>query len=313
MAVAQRLLDRFQPEPFHEMSVGCENCHGPGAEHVAFRQTPQSQHGSDPIVNPAKLDHSKREAVCNQCHLQTAVRLTRHGRSDVDFRPGQELEEIWTMLDTGNQVGKDGPSSAVSHVQQMRASRCYQESDGRMGCTSCHDPHRLPSESEQAAFYRERCLSCHTDSSCSAPLDQRQAAADSCIMCHMPRQKTANIAHLTQSDHRVIRKAEESQKAKADAAVDDETLAFFDGAHLRLGEWERDRALGVGAWLHLSKKGRPRPLELAQFLDGAIQKGPPDGEMLTVLGAMALDANRLDLARSYEDQAKDLPGPRRRH
>lgn len=307
LAVAQRLVDRFQPQPFHEMSVGCENCHGPGAEHVAFRQNPVSDDSADPIVNPAKLDHSKREAVCNQCHLQATVRLTRPGRSDADFRPGQELEEIWTLLDTGDQVGKDGKSSAVSHVQQMRASRCYKESDGRMGCTSCHDPHRLPSESEQAAFYRERCLNCHTDSSCSAPREQRQAAADSCIACHMPRQKTANIAHLTQSDHRVIRKAGESQKVDSDKATDDETLAFFDGTQVRLSEWERDRALGVGAWLHLSKKGRPRPIELAQFLDGVIKKGPPDGEMLTILGAMALDANRLDLARGYEEQAKVLP------
>src|SRR4051812_49581024 len=34
----------------------------------------------------------------------------------------------------------------VNSVEQMQASRCYQESrePKKLGCTSCHDPHRAP-------------------------------------------------------------------------------------------------------------------------------------------------------------------------
>jgi tetratricopeptide (TPR) repeat protein len=82
-----------------------------------------------------------------------------------------------------------------------------------------------------------------------------------------------------------------------------ETLSFFDSSHLRLETWERDRALGLGAWLHLSKSGRAFPLELARRLDRVLGTVPDDGAVLTVLGATALDGDRLDLAQEYYLQA----------
>ena len=40
--------------------------------------------------------------------------------------------------------GDRGQFEAVGHVEQMESSRCFRESQGRLGCISCHDPHRLP-------------------------------------------------------------------------------------------------------------------------------------------------------------------------
>ena len=306
VAARGRSLNRYHSPAFHEMSIGCENCHGPGADHIAMHESGALADAmSDPIVNPARLDHAGRESVCYQCHLQAAARVPRYGRSHLDFRPGDKLEEIWTVLEAGSGLSEDGRTRAVSHVQQMRESRCYQESDGRLGCTSCHDPHRLPDENERVAFYRNRCLACHDDQSCELPREHRTERDNSCIACHMPGRDASNISHVTQTDHRVIRTVDAGSDEELDGGS--ETLSFFAGSHRRLEGWERDRALGIGAWLHLSKTGRPFPPELARRLDRVLETVPDDGAVLTVLGATALDHGRLELARRYYSRALAVP------
>jgi hypothetical protein len=299
-----RSLNAYRRPAFAELSIGCENCHGPGRRHVARHEVDSTARGeADTIVNPARLDPARREAVCNQCHLQAAARIPRYGRNDLDFRPGQNLEEIWTVLDAGSGVTDDGRTRSVSHVQQMRASRCYAESGGRLGCISCHDPHRLPPESERAAFYRERCLACHREASCSLPARQRFAADDSCITCHMPDRKASNITHVTQTDHRVIRRP--GAPVEEEGAGD--SLAFFDRADRRLEAWERDRALGLAAWKHLSKTGRQRPTELIPLLARVLDIAPADGTVLRALGSIAADNQLIDRARAFYERARQVP------
>ncbi len=92
-------LNRFDNPAVHA-AIGCENCHGPGEQHAALHETGESSGDQDdPIVNPARLDSDRRESVCYQCHLEAAARVLRPGRSHLDFRPGQRLDEIWTVFD----------------------------------------------------------------------------------------------------------------------------------------------------------------------------------------------------------------------
>jgi hypothetical protein len=91
----------------------------------------------------------------------------------------------------------------------MRMSKCFIESNGKLGCVSCHDPHRRPAATERVAFFRQRCLNCHAERGCSLPLAERlqQSREDSCMQCHMPR-SDADITHTSISDHRVPRRPE---------------------------------------------------------------------------------------------------------
>ena len=296
----------YETPAFHELSIGCENCHGPGRRHVELRQSdPAAGRDLDSIVNPARLDHARRESICNQCHLPGAARVLRYGRSDFDFRPGDDLEDIWTVIEEGGGVTNGDRTRSVSHVQQMHESRCYSKSAGGLGCSSCHDPHRVPPPTEYAAFYRKKCLHCHADRSCSAPSEQRQARADSCIACHMPTREASNVSHVTQTDHRIVREAgQASDKQPDDNAAG---LSAFNRADLRLNAWERDRALGLAAWKHLSRKGRQRPAELISFLTGVLEKGPKDGTVLIALGSMASENGLVDRARSYYERARRIP------
>lgn len=195
-------------KPFHELSIGCERCHGPGQDHIAFHENSQNKGSKkDPIVNPEKLSPELREAVCYQCHLQGEQRVARYGRSEYDFRPGMHVSDIWiTFLKSGDTSG--GKTNAVSQVEQMHLSKCFVESKGEMGCISCHDAHGSPAPENRVTFYRDRCVSCHQaddQTSCSMPVDKRieKSPKDSCIVCHMPSLDAGDVAHTAQTDHRV--------------------------------------------------------------------------------------------------------------
>lgn len=305
IAPVGRSLNKYDTPAFHEMAIGCENCHGPGATHVARHESGRTSAGSDPIVNPARLNSDERESVCYQCHLIAEVRLPRYGRSELDFRPGQRLSEIWTVLDEGSEVTAEGKTKSVNHVQQMRDSRCFLESDGRLGCISCHDPHRAPAESERITFYRTRCLNCHGEDDCSSPRAERDKQSDSCIACHMPGRESSNISHVTQTDHRIPRMPD-------DPSIDTETtgtkpLVFFNDMDERLPDWERDRAVALAAWVQLNQSGTSLSSETARRLLDVVEKVPDDGTSLNVLGAMAARNGLTDRAVSYYERARKLP------
>ena len=242
VAPAEPWSDRYQQPPFHELSIGCERCHGPGKEHVTFHSA-TSEGKVDPIVNPVTLDAERRESVCYQCHLQGEMVMARYGRSLLDFRPGQRLDDVWVVF-VGHQAGSL-ENSAVSQVEQIRSSTCFSASNGRMGCISCHDPHSSPGVEEKESFYRSRCLNCHEDKGCSLP-EPAQAgppAFGSCTACHMPRLKVGDVAHTALTDHRILREA--ATQIPPSRPVARRHLTVFDEGEQRLPAWEVDRARGL--------------------------------------------------------------------
>ncbi|MFO0890681.1 MAG: cytochrome c3 family protein [Isosphaeraceae bacterium] len=204
--------NRYRPPFFRGHAIGCERCHGPGADHV---RAPDSARG---IVNPADLEPPLREGVCQQCHLQAEARILRAGRWWTDYRPGRPLHEF---IDVYLKTDQDGQNRFIGQVEQMYASRCFRESRGTLGCISCHDPHREPRPEERVRHFRDRCLGCHarddggptsgSQGSDAGPCSlsraerTRQNAADSCIDCHMPRSASRRILHTATTDHTVPR------------------------------------------------------------------------------------------------------------
>lgn len=234
--------DDYFPEPvLLEAEIGCERCHGPGERHVAFHQSPPSSGGMDDIVNPAKLDTVRREAVCDQCHLTGEIRQPRYGRRFGDFRPGDRLDDVWATFVSGAGV-RHGKTKAVNHVLQLRESACFQKSGGRFGCCSCHDPHSMPNPEEKVAYYRARCLSCHADSDCLLPADEQAAtpADNSCVHCHMPALGASDVAHVSQTDHRILARQEALDDAPSSEVSN--SLVLFDAEQTVMPDWEVRRA-----------------------------------------------------------------------
>jgi predicted CXXCH cytochrome family protein len=197
--------NRFREAIFRSQGIGCERCHGPGEWHVQRHQEEKSIPIEDEaIVNPSRLTPALREAVCQQCHLQGLVRISRRGQHMLDFRPGLPLNQFWSIF--VKPAALDQQKKFSSEVEQMHASRCYQAGEGRLGCISCHDPHETPPKEKKASYYRKRCLACHQENSCGlSPGDRRnQSPGDSCTECHMKR-RSSNLAHMASADHRIPR------------------------------------------------------------------------------------------------------------
>jgi Flp pilus assembly protein TadD len=223
-------LNRYEQPIFRGHAIGCERCHGPGELHIA---KPLVVTGKDrTIVNPADLEPGLRDAVCEQCHLNGQRRILRADRRDADFRPGFPFYRFWTVLEPAA-----GPAENrfVGQVEQMHESRCYRASRGRLGCISCHDPHRLPAVREKITYYRNRCLECHADRGCNLTKLVRlgRSPNDDCVACHMPRLRNSDVVHAATTDHRILRRGGEQDRS----LLPDENM---NTSHLRMVNFHRE-------------------------------------------------------------------------
>ena len=179
---------------FPDEGISCERCHGPTGKHLADPR-------AGTIVNPAKLEPGARDSICEQCHLMGVTRVLNPGREFRDFQPGQRLESTFTTYhDVSPTDAPAGAFKVISHVEQLAMSTCARNSQGRLWCGTCHDPHNKPAQPVE--YYRSRCLTCHT-----AKLPAAHPSADSnCIGCHMPRRDAQDGGHTAFTDHRIQRR-----------------------------------------------------------------------------------------------------------
>ncbi|HEX6083926.1 MAG TPA: hypothetical protein VF266_05345 [Thermoanaerobaculia bacterium] len=170
--------------------IGCQRCHGPGAKHVQTKTR-------DSIVNPARLGTKLRNDVCYQCHLQPTVIISgmrKFGRDIHSFRPGQSLDEYAHRIDIDEEDLPRAERFEINHhPYRLEQSKCFTESEGRLSCLTCHDPHRKVTD---AAHYRKACMSCH-----QAP----HRATEDCTSCHMPKRRPQDVVHTVMTDHFIRR------------------------------------------------------------------------------------------------------------
>jgi lipopolysaccharide biosynthesis regulator YciM len=178
-----------------DQSVGCETCHGPGGHHVAAVAAGFADlaiTGSHQ-ASPAAIDQ-----ICAKCHSIHQPEGLDLPRTDPTWLRFQSLTLSW--------------------------SRCYTESGGKLGCVTCHNPHR--NAEAVPALNDAKCLTCHAVDT-PANLAASAAAFDAgrrprssrdepplpaakaicpvnptrgCTECHMPRVWTQSTHSFT-ADH----------------------------------------------------------------------------------------------------------------
>jgi Tfp pilus assembly protein PilF len=170
--------------------IGCQRCHGPGAEHVKTQTR-------DTIVNPVRLGSKLRNDICYECHMQPTVvmpALRRFGRDLYSFRPGQPLADYAMRIDLDEETMPRAERFEINHhPYRLEQSRCFTESEGKLSCLTCHDPHRKVTD---AAHYRKACMSCHATA---------HRASEDCTSCHMPKRRPQDVVHTVMTDHFIRR------------------------------------------------------------------------------------------------------------
>jgi hypothetical protein len=170
---SEGVLDRKLHFDLMRPGVTCENCHGPGSQHLEAIQSRNWKHLH--IFNPGRLEPGDLNDFCGTCHRTTydVLEANAHGILNVRFQP-----------------------------YRLEHSRCYDPTDKRISCVACHDPHvDLVTDLES---YDPKCLACHLRSGEKPTLTRRAAtcprAAKACVGCHMPKLSLPG-SHYKFADH----------------------------------------------------------------------------------------------------------------
>jgi Tfp pilus assembly protein PilF len=280
--------------------IGCQRCHGPGAEHVGLAL---GGIGSRDEIRARIFNPGRRDEVCQGCHLQPSVALPglrRFGRGDFSFRPGEPLSAYMVQVDPEEEGKPRADRFEINHhPYRLQQSRCFQESTGQLSCLTCHDPHRRVPEEQRAAHYRAACQTCHAQDACTRPEHAVGAAntAD-CAGCHMPKRRTQDVVHVVMTDHKITRApggpALLAPLAETEPVlVDVRLLPGSPGG--ALGEVYRAAAVartagGAEAIAYLEKKlAETRPAEIEPWLDLAqaqLRAGRPAEAERTLVGVL---------------------------
>ena len=179
---------------------GCESCHGPGKAHVEaggsketipIRFTKDSKNSVDEKNDACLTCHSRgnrlfwkgsphdsRSLACVDCHQ---VKQEVHRSVSAENRYQAPLTE-------NTSVKKPQPELCLQ-CHQMRRAQLQRSShmpfrEGKVTCTSCHNPHGSPNPKQLLqSTANENCLTCHTER--RGPfLWEHPAVAENCLNCH---------------------------------------------------------------------------------------------------------------------------------
>ncbi len=182
------------PETLPE-GIDCQRCHGSGAAHAEavrlHRPLPEIRSA---IVNPARLSPDRQMEVCMQCHLETTSAelpgaIMKFNRGVFSYRPGQPLGDYNQYFDHAPNTGHDEKLEIVSEAYRFRQSACFLKSQGRLTCTTCHDPHQAAITNPDAV-----CANCHE------PRGRRASDASWFLRC-LPHAEAAGFGRYPHRRH----------------------------------------------------------------------------------------------------------------
>ncbi|HWE48337.1 MAG TPA: tetratricopeptide repeat protein [Bryobacteraceae bacterium] len=204
---ADALFPAAMPE-----GIDCQRCHGAGDRHVELARRPEVSRADvrASIVNPARLQPARQAEVCLQCHLETTSSplpnsMVRYERGPFSYQAGEPLADFKLFFDRAPDKNEDRFEIAGS-AYRLGMSECALKSNGKLTCTTCHNPHDLKKGEEGVAHYTAVCRECHAADFNALVAAKKHTASNDCTGCHMPKRRTDDVVHVVMTDHYIQRR-----------------------------------------------------------------------------------------------------------
>ncbi|HVL69835.1 MAG TPA: DmsE family decaheme c-type cytochrome [Vicinamibacterales bacterium] len=166
--------------------AGCESCHGPGEKHVdsggevAF------------IKNPPKLKPAEASELCTTCHNRSAHAEWDGSKHDARNLSCTSCHSVHDAKSEGAQLARATITETCVQCHQKEVSKVRKSShmpvaEGKMECTTCHNPHGSQNVKmlREGTSINESCASCHAEK--RGPfLWEHAVGRENCVTCHDP-------------------------------------------------------------------------------------------------------------------------------
>jgi len=192
------------------LSVNCESCHGPAADHV--RRAEANDFGSDGLelglTSLTVQDKDESLQLCFQCHALKDV-LTD------GYLPGDSLDLFYALKYPtlgDDPFLPDARVKSFAYQGTHLSSACYLK--GAMDCVSCHEPHGQGYWDQHRnplpdPFDDGQCTACHAAK--AEPLEAHtfhppESEGSRCVNCHMPYLQHPDVGpgvRYARSDHTI--------------------------------------------------------------------------------------------------------------
>src|SRR5512143_3009886 len=175
----------FDPatKSFHEPSIGCEACHGPGEKHA------ESNDPAD-IVNPAKLSKERRDMICEACHTDGKdIKAGGQFPFPAGFRPGEDIDAYYTNFFAPKPKSKKWYWGTMDYKERHRMFMFWQSKfySTARACDVCGFDRGVTVRTERYMTRDEYCGTCHQKIFKIASTHSRHdSQAVGCADCHPP-------------------------------------------------------------------------------------------------------------------------------
>lgn len=166
--------------------VGCEKCHGAGAQHVEYQTEHPNATTAKYIINPGTFSRQLSLDFCRSCHGGGIKSI----KPAFTFKPGDKLKDYFRIDTTGKNAGIDVHGD---QYDLLAKSKCFITST-TLTCLSCHNTH--DNERGNITLFSQRCMTCHNQEHgtfCTIKSESVATISSNCIDCHMPEQKSKLI------------------------------------------------------------------------------------------------------------------------